>query len=75
MPIGEHNDWDTGTIEADRGSGSVRSAILQQTINMATNGVLVARPIVPDMPHLVAHLALERFPHFAAVVNMTMVSV
>ena len=33
---------------------------------MATNGVLVARPIVPDMPHLVAHLALERFPHIAA---------
>ena len=42
---------------------------------MATNGVLVARPVVPDMPHLVAHLALERFPHIAAIVKMTMVSV
>ena len=42
---------------------------------MATNGVLVARPVVPDMPHLVAHLALERFPHLEAIVNMTMVSV
>ena len=37
---------------------------------MATNGVLAARPIVPDMPHLVAHLALERFPHFEAIVKM-----
>ena len=50
-------------------------AILQQTLNMATNGVLVARPVVPDMPRLVAHLALERFPHVEAIVNMTMVSV
>ena len=34
IPIGEHNDWDTGTIEADRGSGGWISFYVKHVKNM-----------------------------------------